>query len=41
MLSLNVLPIAITSPTLFIAVPRYGFAPGNFSNVKRGILVTI
>ena len=36
-----VLPIAITSPTDFIAVPSTGSAPGNFSNAKRGIFVTI
>jgi hypothetical protein len=33
-------PIAITSPTDFIAVVRFGSDPGNFSNAKRGILVT-
>ena len=35
-----VLPMAITSPTDFIAVPSIASAPGNFSNAKRGILVT-
>ena len=38
--SWNVRPIAITSPTDFICVVRRRSAPGNFSNVKRGILVT-
>lgn len=33
-------PIAIASPTDFIDVVRLGSAPGNFSKVKRGILVT-
>jgi hypothetical protein len=33
-------PIAITSPTDFICVVRRGSAAGNFSNAKRGILVT-
>jgi hypothetical protein len=33
-------PIAITSPTDFIAVPSSGSAPLNFSNAKRGIFVT-
>ena len=33
-------PIAIASPTDFIEVVRIGSAPGNFSKVKRGILVT-
>ena len=33
-------PIAIASPTDFIEVVRVGSAPGNFSNAKRGILVT-
>jgi hypothetical protein len=33
-------PIAITSPTDFMAVVRVGSAPGNFSNAKRGIFVT-
>jgi hypothetical protein len=34
-------PIAIASPTDFIDVDSSGSAPGNFSNVKRGILVTM
>ena len=38
--SLNVRPIAITSPTDFIWVVRTGSASGNFSNAQRGILVT-
>jgi hypothetical protein len=38
--SWKVRPIAITSPTDFICVVRRSLAPGNFSNVKRGILVT-
>jgi hypothetical protein len=33
-------PIAIASPTDFMEVVSSGFAPGNFSKVKRGILVT-
>ncbi len=38
--SCSVRPIAITSPTDFICVVSRSFAPGNFSNVKRGIFVT-
>ena len=38
--SWNVRPIAITSPTDFICVVRRASAGGNFSNAKRGILVT-
>ncbi|MCY1296802.1 hypothetical protein D9M70_462120 [compost metagenome] len=38
--SAKVRPIAMTSPTDFIAVVRTGEAPGNFSKAKRGILVT-
>ena len=38
--SWKVRPIAMASPTDFICVVRRVFAPGNFSNVKRGILVT-
>ena len=38
--SLNVRPIAITSPTDFICVVNTGSASGNFSNAQRGILVT-
>ena len=30
----------MTSPTDFMAVPRTGSAPANFSKAKRGILVT-
>ena len=37
----KVRPIAIASPTDFIAVVSVGSAPGNFSNAKRGILVTM
>ena len=33
-------PIAIASPTDFIAVVSVGSAPGNFSKAKRGIFVT-
>ena len=36
----KVRPIAIASPTDFMEVVRIGSAPGNFSKVKRGILVT-
>ena len=39
-LSWKVRPIAIASPTDFIDVVSTGSAPGNFSNAKRGILVT-
>ena len=38
--SWKVRPIAMTSPTDFIAVVSTGSAPGNFSKAKRGILVT-
>ena len=38
--SWKVRPIAIASPTVFIEVVSSGSAPGNFSKVKRGILVT-
>ncbi len=38
--SWKVRPIAITSPTDFICVVRWLSACGNFSNAKRGILVT-
>ena len=38
--SLNVRPMAIASPTLFICVVNTGSAPGNFSKVKRGIFTT-
>jgi len=38
--SLKVRPIAIASPTDFMAEVRVASASGNFSNVKRGILVT-
>jgi hypothetical protein len=37
---LEVRPMAITSPTDFIWVVSLGWAWGNFSKVKRGILVT-
>ena len=40
MLSWKVRPIAIASPTDFIEVVSVASAPGNFSNAKRGILVT-
>ena len=33
-------PMAMTSPTDFMAVVSSGLAPGNFSKAKRGILVT-
>jgi len=36
--SLNVRPIAMTSPTDFICVPRVGSAPGNFSKAHFGNL---
>ena len=39
-LSWKVRPIAITSPTDFICVVSRESAAGNFSNAKRGILVT-
>ena len=38
--SWKVRPMAMTSPTDFIAVVSTGSAPGNFSNAKRGIFVT-
>ena len=38
--SAKVRPIAMASPTDFIAVVRIGSAPGNFSKAKRGIFVT-
>ena len=38
--SLNVRPMAITSPTDFICVVSVRSASGNFSNAKRGILTT-
>jgi hypothetical protein len=38
--SLKVRPMAMTSPTDFIWVVRVASAAGNFSKVKRGILVT-
>ena len=38
--SLNVRPMAIASPTLFICVVSVSSASGNFSNVQRGILIT-
>ena len=39
-LSAKLRPIAITSPTDFIEVVSIASAPLNFSNAKRGILVT-
>lgn len=39
-LSWKVRPMLIASPTDFIEVVSNGSAPGNFSKVKRGILVT-
>ena len=36
----KVRPMAMASPTDFIEVVSTGFAPGNFSKAKRGILVT-
>jgi carbamoyl-phosphate synthase large subunit len=38
--SWKVRPMAMTSPTDFICVVRRSLAAGNFSNAKRGILVT-
>ena len=38
--SLNVRPMAIVSPTLFICVVSSGSASGNFSKANRGTLVT-
>ncbi len=38
--SLNVLPIAMASPTAFICVVSMESAVGNFSNVNLGSLVT-
>ena len=38
--SLNVRPMAITSPTDFIVVVRTGSACGNFSNANRGTFTT-
>jgi hypothetical protein len=37
---LNVRPIAIVSPTLFICVVSVRSAPRNFSKAKRGIFTT-
>jgi hypothetical protein len=39
--SLNVRPIAITSPTDFICVVSVRSARGNFSNAQRGTLTTM
>ncbi len=39
--SRKVEPIAITSPTDFIAVPSSGGVCGNFSKAQRGILTTV
>ena len=36
----HVRPMAMASPTDFIDVVSNASVPGNFSNVKRGILVT-
>ena len=38
--SLKVRPMAMTSPTDFICVPRVLSAPGNFSNCHLGIFTT-
>ena len=38
--SLKVRPIAMTSPTDFIWVPRAGLASLNFSKAQRGIFTT-
>ncbi len=38
--SLNVRPMAIASPTLFICVVSVASVCGNFSKVNRGTLVT-
>ncbi len=40
MASAKVIPIAMTSPTDFIDVPRVVGVSGNFSNPQRGILTT-
>ena len=37
---LEVRPMAMVSPTLFMEVVSSSLAPGNFSKVKRGILTT-
>lgn len=37
--SIQVRPMAIVSPTLFIIVVSSALLPGNFSNVNRGIFV--
>ena len=39
--SLKVAPIAMTSPTDFIAVPSVVDVPGNFSKAQRGIFTTV
>ncbi len=39
--SAKVAPMAITSPTDFIAVPSVVGVSGNFSNAQRGILTTV
>ena len=39
-LSWKLRPTAMASPTDFMAVVSTASAPGNFSKVKRGILVT-
>ena len=38
--SLNVRPMAMTSPTDFICVVKVGSASGNFSNAQRGNFTT-
>ena len=38
--SLNVRPMAMTSPTDFIWIDRVGSAEGNFSKANRGIFTT-
>ena len=38
--SLNVRPMAITSPTDFICGPSTSSTPGNFSNCHLGIFTT-
>jgi hypothetical protein len=40
MLSAKLRPMAMASPTDFMAVVSSGLAPGNFSKAKRGIFVT-
>ncbi len=39
--SLKVAPMAMTSPTDFMEVPRVVEVSGNFSNAQRGIFTTV